>query len=71
MESDSVQSRTLERRLDQLGGNVTVESCIPACQSLSYTIAGLEYAQECCKSPIFIYDGVNGTDWCSRVVRVR
>jgi len=43
--SDLVSSRTLERRVD--AGNVTVESCIPACQEESFTIAGLEYAQEC------------------------
>ncbi|KAH9032990.1 hypothetical protein EDB85DRAFT_1890429 [Lactarius pseudohatsudake] len=36
--SDSTSSRTLERRVD--AGNVTVESC-------SFSIAGLEYAQEC------------------------
>ncbi|KAH8985360.1 WSC domain-containing protein [Lactarius akahatsu] len=43
--SDSVSSRTLERRVDV--GSVTVESCVAACQSQSFTIAGLEYAQEC------------------------
>ncbi|KAI9449279.1 WSC domain-containing protein [Lactarius psammicola] len=43
--SDLVSSRTLERRVD--AGNVTVESCVSACQSQSFTIAGLEYAQEC------------------------
>ncbi|KAI9449273.1 WSC domain-containing protein [Lactarius psammicola] len=43
--SDSVSSRTLERRIDV--GTVTVESCVSTCQSQSFTIAGLEYAQEC------------------------
>ncbi|KAI9449280.1 WSC domain-containing protein [Lactarius psammicola] len=43
--SDSISSRTLERRVD--AGDVTVESCVSACQSQSYTIAGLEFAQEC------------------------
>ncbi|KAH9173154.1 WSC domain-containing protein [Lactarius sanguifluus] len=43
--SDSVSSRTLERRVDV--GSVTVESCVAACQSQSFTIAALEYAQEC------------------------
>ena len=46
--SDSVSSRTLERSVN--AGNVTVESCVSACQSESFTIAGLEYAQECCES---------------------
>ena len=48
LESDLVSSRTLERSVN--AGNVTVESCVSACQSQSFTIAGLEYAQECCKS---------------------
>ena len=47
LKSDS-SSRTLERAVN--AGNVTVESCVSACQSQSFSIAGLEYAQECCKS---------------------
>ena len=47
LKSDLVSSRTLERRVDVVG-NMTVELCIPACQAESFTIAGLEYAQECC-----------------------
>jgi len=43
--SDTVSSRTLQRSVD--AGSVTVESCVSACQSQSFTIAGLEYAQEC------------------------
>ena len=46
--SDSVSSRTLERSVN--AGNVTVESCVSACQAESFTKAGLEYAQECCRS---------------------
>jgi hypothetical protein len=46
--SDTVASRTLERRVDL--SNVTVEACIKECFVQSFTIAGLEYAQECCKS---------------------
>jgi hypothetical protein len=45
-QSDSTSNRTLERRVD--AGNVTVESCVVACQDESFTYAGLEYAQECC-----------------------
>ena len=48
LESDSVSTRTLERRVD--AESVTVESCVSACQSQMFTIAGLEYAQECCRS---------------------
>ncbi|KAF8258450.1 WSC domain-containing protein [Lactarius quietus] len=43
--SDSVSSRTLERSVD--AGSTTVESCVSACQSQMFTVAGLEYAQEC------------------------
>ena len=50
-ESDTVSSRTLERSVD--AGSTTVESCVGACQSQSFTIAGLEYASECCK-PIYL-----------------
>ena len=46
-QSDTVASRTLERRVDV--SNVTVEACIKTCFVQSFTIAGLEYAQECCK----------------------
>ncbi|KAI9439171.1 WSC domain-containing protein [Lactarius indigo] len=44
-QNDLVSSRTLQRRVN--AGNVTVESCVSACQSQSFTIAGLEFAQEC------------------------
>ena len=53
--SDSVSSRTLERSVD--AGNVTVESCVSACQAQSFTTAGLEYAQECCESTNLLCDG--------------
>ncbi|KAI0263595.1 hypothetical protein BC834DRAFT_971278 [Gloeopeniophorella convolvens] len=43
--SDSTPSRTLERRVS--AGNVTVESCVNECQRESFTVAGLEFAQEC------------------------
>ncbi|KAH8985361.1 WSC domain-containing protein [Lactarius akahatsu] len=58
--SDSVTSRTLERRVDV--ASVTVESCVAACQSQSFSIAGLEYAQECCRSTISIFDGMTSAD---------
>ena len=48
LESDSVSSRTLERSVD--AGSLTVESCVSVCQSQMFTFAGLEHAQECCKS---------------------
>ena len=57
--SDSVSSRTLERSVN--AGNVTVESCVSACQAESFTKAGLEYAQECCKSN-YLHLGLALTD---------
>ena len=57
LESDSGSSRTLERRVN--AGSVTVESCMSACQSQMFTIAGLEYAQECCAS-ISLHLGLDG-----------
>ena len=59
LESDLVSSRTLERRVDVVG-SMTVELCIPACQAESFTIAGLEYAQECCRS--INHPGIVGAD---------
>ena len=47
LESDTVSSRTLERSVD--AGSMTVESCVSACQSQAFAIAGLEYASECCR----------------------
>ncbi len=48
--SDSVSSRTLERRLDDLSQTLTVQSCVAGCQSQpdGFTVAGLEFGQECC-----------------------
>ena len=31
-------------------GNTTVESCIAACQAQEFSLAGVEYGQECCVS---------------------
>ena len=58
-ESDSISSRTLERSVD--AGSTTVQSCVNACQSQMFTIAGLEYADECCMS-CFICDEIAMAD---------
>jgi hypothetical protein len=60
--SDTVSSRTLERSVD--AGSTTVESCVSACQSQMFTIAGLEYAQECCRFT-HLRDG-----WRSLIIRI-
>ncbi|KAH9032989.1 WSC domain-containing protein [Lactarius pseudohatsudake] len=63
--SDSPSMRALERRID--AGNVTVESCVSACQSQSFTIAGLEYAQECwCGNEIMPPRGPTSQRACSQ-----
>ena len=70
--SDLVSSRTLERSVD--AGNVTVESCVSACQAQSFTTAGLEYSQECCESTDLLCDGtlvLTDVSCPSRGVRVR
>ncbi|KAH9023807.1 WSC domain-containing protein [Lactarius hengduanensis] len=62
---DSPSMRALERRVD--AGNVTVESCVSACQSQSFTIAGLEYAQECwCGNEIMPPRGPTSQRACSQ-----
>lgn len=47
--SDSVQTRTLKQGMPVIGGaaNMTQENCQDACAAGSYTLAGVEYAQEC------------------------
>jgi hypothetical protein len=49
--TDSVSSRTL--RYAELGSGgaaaMTIEQCQTACQGLGYTLAGVEYADECCR----------------------
>ena len=46
--SDSVSARALQVRVD--AGDTTVESCIAACQSQEFSLAGVEYGSECCAS---------------------
>lgn len=50
--TDIVGQRTLLNSEATPGGApaMTVESCQVVCQGLGYTLAGLEYAQECCES---------------------
>lgn len=33
---------------------MTIESCQAVCLGLGYTLAGLEYADECCKLPLLL-----------------
>jgi hypothetical protein len=48
--SDSVAARTLTVGTTPVGGasNNSVESCTAACFAGGYTLAGVEYSDECC-----------------------
>jgi hypothetical protein len=41
--------RSLLNRVDVPSG-VSAETCTAACKAAGFTLAGLEYAQECCES---------------------
>ncbi|KAI9891312.1 MAG: hypothetical protein M1814_002825 [Vezdaea aestivalis] len=49
--SEATTGRTLAYGMTVAGGstNMTVAQCCSACQASSYTLAGLEYGQECCE----------------------
>jgi glucan 1,3-beta-glucosidase len=51
--TDNPTARTLTTYLVVPGGQgaTTIETCLAACQALGYSLAGLEYANECCKFP--------------------
>lgn len=49
--TDNVSGRSLAEGIPAPGGatNMTVQNCQAGCQALGFTLAGLEYADECCK----------------------
>lgn len=49
--TDKVLSRTLDDYITVPGGQgaTTIENCQAACRAAGYTLAGVEYANECCK----------------------
>ena len=51
--NDSVNARTLPNTVATAGGQnaMTVALCLSACQQAGYSLAGVEYANECCKFP--------------------
>jgi glucan 1,3-beta-glucosidase len=51
--ADRVSARTLGNRLAVPGGAsaMSIEACVTVCQSAGYTLAGVEFSGECCKSP--------------------
>jgi glucan 1,3-beta-glucosidase len=50
--TDSVSARTLSQHIAVSGGAsaTTIEACQAACHALGYSLAGVEYADECCKN---------------------
>lgn len=50
--SDDVNAHALQTSVS-LGSGNTVESCIAACSNAGYTVAGVEYGDECCTSDGF------------------
>lgn len=49
--TDSVNARALIAESVPNGpSSMTIEACQSVCKGLGYTLAGLEYADECCKS---------------------
>lgn len=54
--TDSTSARTLSHYIIVPGGQsaTTIESCQAACLALGYRLAGVEYANECCKFFFFI-----------------
>jgi glucan 1,3-beta-glucosidase len=49
--TDKVLARTLDDYITVPGGQgaTTIENCQAACRAAGYTLAGVEYANECCK----------------------
>ena len=50
--SDSVGDRTLANEVATTNGSsaMTVALCVEACQAAGFSLAGVEYADQCCKS---------------------
>jgi WSC domain len=51
--TDNVNARTLANYIIVPGGQgaTTIETCQAACKAAGYLLAGIEYANECCKPP--------------------
>ena len=53
--SDSTDARALSVQVSVIGGqyNNSVESCIEACGAGGFSLAGMEFALECCSCRLF------------------
>ena len=48
--TDSISARTLSQRVITISVTaMTIEACQAACYALAYSLAGVEFSQECCK----------------------
>jgi hypothetical protein len=58
--TDNVAARTLVNGEAVPGGAaaMTVEACQSTCLGLGYSLAGVEYADECCKSPKYAFQSM-------------
>ncbi|KAF2740327.1 WSC-domain-containing protein [Polyplosphaeria fusca] len=63
--SDNVLARTLESGADMPPGAMTVKICIAMCKALGYSLAGVEFAQECFCGDNYFNDGAPALDGCS------
>jgi glucan 1,3-beta-glucosidase len=54
--TDNPSARALGNRLYPPGSTaaMTIEACITVCQAAGYSLAGVEYAGECCKFPFLV-----------------
>lgn len=47
--SEGVNGRALGTGVSVSGGQATVALCVAACKEKGFSMAGIEYANECCK----------------------
>ncbi|KAK1853428.1 copper radical oxidase [Colletotrichum chrysophilum] len=62
---DNIGGRSLGVYVGVEGGNTNVANCIAACAAAGYTLAGVEYAQECWCDNSIRFGGVPTTDGCN------
>lgn len=65
--SEGNGGRTLTLGMAVTGGAaaMTVEVCLDACQAAGYSLAGVEYSQECYCGDAFQFGGAPATDGCT------
>ncbi len=56
--SDNAHGRIFETEIG-VNTNQTVQSCIASCIAQNFTVAGMEFGQECCESFVSCHRGVS------------